>query len=321
MTTSVEHIQLLGRKWMPSAPGFAPPHDSHVFQLGVLGHCLFSSDYASLILRSTFPSGSTPGQQTMNLEGAAIQQHFLTENGPSFFVPPDLDRVCSDPRTLEAVTGEDLKRRYRFSMLVFPPGHYVLMAFMEPNDVMRLRIAGIPELSSVFVQQRSLVLLSYDADGALTTMSRILRPGKSLRQVVESPSEDTSLRCDQEYCVRTLTRAFNILLFQQSYPEYLDVVGTRCGYRQRGEHASTPQVYLFKPRSLPLRQVVEGGAGPATVDAMGRKQRPHFRPGHWRRQPHGERFHLMNPDVIELYFPDGRAYHMKFIELYGVNFQ
>jgi len=314
----IAHVELLGRKWLAKPPeGFDYPPLSHIFQLGVLGYSIYSADFNDVLIRSH--QGATDPQTIMNMEGAAVQQMFLRMNGPTFFVDPDLEATCSDPLSLKSVYCEDLKRRYMTCLYVFSPSRYVFCTMTEAGEELVFRIGKTEHV--VLSPRRSFLLLCYDQDSpTVTSISRTLDTGETIYNKIMYAKCDLSLEADQEYCNKILALCCNLQLIQQSYPDYAEKIGTRCGVREVGGSLEQPKVYKLGSKARTLRPLVIS-KDRVSGEETGRIQRPHFRPGHWRRQPHGERFAQRNPEVQQLYFDDGRVYHMRWIDMIAINFK
>ena len=68
-----------------------------------------------------------------------------------------------------------------------------------------------------------------------------------------------------------------------------------------------------------IMQVVLDKGGKPSQGTKGESNWCGWREGHWRRQPHGVRWELNNPDQEVYEFDDGRRYHMKMIAPIFVN--
>ena len=112
----------------------------------------------------------------------------------------------------------------------------------------------------------------------------------------------------------------NLTLLMQSYPEYVTQETMKHRHYDGGREKKTEmrRAYVlghaFAPQKIVKLQTVQQPG-----DGTGKHQRPHWREGHWRRQPHGDRWELENDDKLEservsiVTDHKGRRCHMKWI--------
>lgn len=111
--------------------------------------------------------------------------------------------------------------------------------------------------------------------------------------------------------------ALNAMSLANSHPKYITASGRKSNSGQRKEHKHDNPMSLTAELCRPvtgrtLMQVVtEGGEDAHMAQAMTSAKTPHIRRGHVRRQPHGQRFEINNPDTPIFTDRHGKRYHKK----------
>lgn len=275
-----------------------------------------------------------------------IIQTWLTFNGPTFFVNPDIIQACEQTDVLDCVEGSDIKTVYPSGYFCLPDGmgyksqrgdsiHHIWFRIIEKNEPVMISLCGnrhAPQSSQgntpFLADARKLMLLGYwDKSGESSSFNLpIDTPGMSLLTAIEHYRQKVLLgTMDQstDDIVREETKAYglwacslaiNLCLLMQSYPRYIEGLPRSRSDRQHFKDQPLPQsLIITRSTKANLQQVVVDREDDLHA-STGQKRELKRRRGHWRRQPHGDRFELENPQVGIIVLDDGRHAHMKWLE-------
>lgn len=342
---TVEQMAAQGRRWFAKPPaGFeVPPPAALISVIAETKH--FFSSRAGAALEDSL-ARADPTEQTIRLTYSYVLQNWLKQNGPTIFVAPDILEACEQTDVLDCIQGSDLKVVYPVGYFSLPKGmgfksrqtgdsiRHIWFAFFESDKPFPVWLNGVPK-PILKVPGRRLFMQAYweqapdcssyalpldmkdvTVKEALLetrgnfTFGKVFRADGSEQGVdmLKSEAEDLGLWMGS-LCV-------NLCLIMQSYPQYVDKLSRGNSDRQHFTNQSLPQsLIITRATQGRLQQVVaERDSGP--VSKSGQTRELKRRVGHWRRQPHGDRFELENPDVKIIVLDDGRHAHMKWIEPY-----
>lgn len=111
--------------------------------------------------------------------------------------------------------------------------------------------------------------------------------------------------------------ALNAMSLANSHPKYITATGRKNNSGQRKEHRHDNPMSLTAELCRPvtsrtlMQVVIEGDEKGLPTGAMTSAKTPHIRRGHVRRQPHGQRFEINNPDTPVFTDRHGKRYHKK----------
>ena len=114
----------------------------------------------------------------------------------------------------------------------------------------------------------------------------------------------------------------NLLLFMQSYPQYIDKVKKNIRAGRKKDKVPSESLIITAPSHMKLRSAVSLDPTDAlseSTHSTGKTMQTHWRRSFWRRQVHGNLWEIENPDAKCGTFPDGRRYHLKMIQRTQIN--
>lgn len=341
-TINVAQLAAAGRRWFakPTA-GFEIPSDPVLAELGI---------YANLLL-NTPSSHHIADQIAKNVEVKhfAVQytyihiiQSWLKYNGPTLFVDKEMFVACSNTDALSSVYGSDLKVVYPCAYISIPTEmgfkseqtgdtlNHIWFKILEDQETVTLYFGGKKSEvikspgRKLFIQgywknsaDCSSYCLPLDWEGK-TLGETILENSKVFtvsdeRMKLRAAVED--LKAESEDLGNWMASfVLNICLLMQSYPRYMERMPKEHSERQNFKTEPPPiSINLHRSSKRNIFQVVTGGKREDS-EPTGRTVDSHWRRGHWRRQPHGDRWELENPESKIIVLADERHAHMKWIE-------
>lgn len=339
------------KRWLPRRPlGYPDPHPS--FYLAIKEALAeLNNTPAGLIERNKVAYLPTTTQKLIWMQKLNLAK-WLDTNGPTIFVDPALVEACLLTDVIKTLTPADIKTVWPSVLYVLPKNlgfispttgatiNYLFCSIFDDasgftigkNDYIQLEIdngdpnfkgwKGREMLSTAFWQEAP------ECSSANTPLFRDCTLYDTILEIQQSyiPDADRQSRMTERDIRREEIEAdslsiwshsliFNFNLLAQSYPEYFHKAPERdCERSYIGsKHVARPITYhLSRPASL--RQVVVDSGETHDTTATGRHVRSHWRRGHWRRQPHTEQWTILNPLIASRTFPDGRLYHMVWLE-------
>lgn len=333
------------KRWFAKPPtGYSRPCETALSDFSVFGNMMHKTPEAIRLFKSL--SRLTGEDLIIRLTHMHIIQTWLAENGPTFFVDPDILQACEKTDVLGCIQGSDLKVVYPSGYFCLPSGmghkspfsddsvHHIWFKFIEKGDPITIYLnggKGPPRHSDetpLIADSRKLMLISY-WDKAHDSQSYNLPldiPGKTLAESIKHYSEiitvDASRPLEQaqteaetvDFGLRAGALVCNLCLIMQSYPQYLAKLGKEASFRQNFANQTPPQSMLIRrSKERDLQQIVRPHDS-HEGDPTGRAVSTHWRRGHWRRQPHGVRWEVENPDAKIIVLDDERHAHMQWLE-------
>jgi hypothetical protein len=340
MKYTVAKMARLGRRWFAHPPPeFSPPCQTALAVVSTASFGFYPNEVSKLDADTLGNLGDY--DRSMSMLAYHTLQKWLRENGPTFFVDENVVKASHNTDVLASVEGSDIKT-------VYPVGYFALpdnAAFVSKQTGGRIKdiwfrlverdehqlslwINGIEQKLARMATHRQLVIqgywdnntdcsyfiLSLDEPGSLYEVMEATRKKQNFGEGIAHPANIQDLLAETyEYGLWTCSLCLNLCLIMQSYPAYLNKLEKVIRQSFQGEPATTYRVRLGRSPVHQLRQVVANGNTNAIGEA-GHEIEAHWRRGHWRRQPHGDRFELEHPEVKILILTDGRHAHMKWIQ-------
>lgn len=327
-----------GRRWLATPPpGFdLPPRSAQIALAGDAQH-FFSSDlgatYEDSICRSEV------AEQTIRLTYMHTMQSWLMLNGPTFFVSPEICEACQQIDVLDHIEGVDLQTIHKFGYFSIPQGmgfrsnqtgdsiRHIWFAFFDEDKPLQVWLNGVRKFPVQAPGRRLFMQAYWDTSPDCSSYSLPLDiPGQSIMQSLNETRGDLTfgvisrdigvdmLKAEAEDLGLWMgSLCANLCLLMQSYPQYISKMSTGKSHRQNFRDKPPPQsIIISRARTAAINPVVVERDSHEPVSS-GEKRFMRGRRGHWRRQPHGDRFELTYPEVGIITLPDGRRAHMRLI--------
>lgn len=272
---------------------------------------------------------------------------WIENNGITVFPEDHLVEACSKTDVLDCVTGSDLHPAYPFMLFGVSDKcriendtgsdwiNYIGVSFLDNGEEEQVKV-GTGTLTVRMPRDcpRYIIINAFWKSGFVSSFSIPLREHVSLGKLIDEFSNDF---IDDEFRESTLTKdqldaehaetsrvgktvasmVFNLCLLMQSYPEYVTRQSEKHDRRLRLRTKPPPATYRINDRTAPVKPppVYEGPQSQKSDDESDQQRTvsPHWRRGHWKRQPHSAEWEVANPGVTVVLFPDGRHAHMTWI--------
>lgn len=345
MHVTTTQLAAAGRRWFAKPPtGFSVPPAKGLANVQICAMEMLGTGGPRL--RQIVEKGPVLESSVLMTQMGAVQ-NWLHRNGPTVFVTQDILSACENTEALGCVTGSDIRT-------VYPSIFFTLHdtgGFARPNGCVRYLWCCIIENSIAVwlggtredlpAKGRRLLIVAYNTIGEIADDFCLpLDSDRPLRDVIDAQRKEylplhdpgriehanggTTITVSNDeqaeaerFGLWKCSLVVNLLLLMQSYPQYTRIDAKRS--RQSiGHDAETPAFILARSAARPLGQTVNESRHPESVPD-GSSKRPHWRRGHWRRQPHHDQYELENPHVQVLLLSDGRRAHMRWIEPIFVN--
>lgn len=264
--------------------------------------------------------------QAVQLKGLGLGQRWVEAGRRVVFPSQEIVKACQHTSALKQVMCGDLRTIHPAIMFYFPrePRHHIteteflyaaLVSILEAPLVTKLNGR---EFMMLFDARRYFMASFFwmkDGGGSMWGMN--LPDEKSLDFMINDAESnvvgETALPVPaQTVCGRLMEMIVNFLLLMQSYPQYITKFETKAR-EVGGTKARKLDAYKL---ALPsnLRRTIMVGQHHSKTHAEGEptSRSPHWRMGHWRRQPHGPFFETTNPKVAIIVVGEQR-FHMKWI--------
>lgn len=328
-----------GRRWFPRIrPEYMHPSSVAVGEVSLYAQSLYKSKDGEKV-RQVIESREY-NERIINTTYFHVVQSWLKENGPSFFLEPDLMDAITSTDALSSVKGSDIKTVYPGGLFLLPrnktfissqTGDCISCIFyriLEPGSDLEVLLNGEKPSIALQAKNRCIFIMGFwekASDISSFTLS-LSKPDKYLSETIDEGRKKLSFGFPSrlESPEELLTEAYyygnwaaslvaNLMLIMQSYPKYLEKIEDKKHVRQHFKDKPLPSSFLIKRSTArEIHRTVVPDSYPEYM-STGKKQSPHWRPGHWRRQPHGDRWELENPDSKIIILDDGRHAHMKWI--------
>lgn len=272
---------------------------------------------------------------------------WINNNGITVFPEDHLVEACSKTDVLDCVSGSDVHPAYPYLMFGLSDKSRITNAngkdwinYVNANfiDNGKEEIVQFGKGNTLGVRMpgdcpRYIIINAFWKSGFVSSFAIPLREHVSLKDTIAEFSNDF---IDDEFRQHTMSKdqldaeheetatvgkaitamVFNLCLLMQSYPDYV-ARQPQSGDRQlRMRTMPPPATYRVNDRTAPLKPPpVAESVKPKDEEGVEQKQTvaPHWRRGHWRRQPHTAEWEVGNPQVKVVLFTDGRRAHMVWI--------
>lgn len=329
----ISRLTRVGAMWFPHPQWLS---DLHLGSLGIAAENLFSGPSIPVLsLMDAMPIGS----RTLTMLQFACAQTWLATNGPLYTIDAAMAEQLVRTDVLSSVRGNDIRRKNHAMWFMVPESvafrdtetggriTSIVVAHVEVRDgkgdyVFKSSGVQIPVDVIGTDVPRLFAYASYD-NGEVSCVHVPLFPERTINESLDMADRVIT---DELYCtdadpveVRNATRwiiqfVVNAMLILQAYPQY--VASSKVAKRNCFKTCSTVPIMAHMAKPLARVEVPET-PGNAPSSERGTKQRQHWRGGHWRRQPHSTNFVVTESMTVGT-FPDGRTYHMVWIEPYMI---
>lgn len=269
-------------------------------------------------------------------------QWWLLQNGITVFVEDHIAEACEHTDVLECVTGSDIHEAYPHMMFALSEKsrltnrrgddwiNYILVNFVSGTHELVAKYGhGTMGVSMPTDCKKFVIFNSFWKSGFVSSAAFPLHENKNLKDEIGVYTQEY---IDDEFRTHALNAeglaeehaetaelgrkvaalVFNCCLLMQSYPEYIQRNRDADNRRLMLRGHPAPTAYRLNDRTAPIKPppVDESPRPHAATGDDTREIAPHWRRGHWRRQPHSDAWEVEHPDIKVVLFPDGRRAHM-----------
>jgi hypothetical protein len=341
----------LGKNWFAKPPaGFSLPSEAAISDVSIYANFIYDTDIGRM-LETAIANLSSDSQSS---RAAYIQniQKWLQDNGPTIFVDEEMLQMCQDTNVLSHVRGTDIKTVYPVGYICLPKGKGFTSSFTKDSLHhlwFQIYEAGSHDLlingkkHTLEMKGRRLFIHAYwdrigdcssfllPLDNENDILEEVIKVNstKLLAGQVNRGKTDTSTGMSVEELNKESSElsnwmaplVCNILLLMQSYPQYFEKMPKENSYRQSFKGKKDPvSLRLHRSSKMDIFQkVYETESKKENAETENNKICRHWRRGHWKRQVHGDRWELENPEAKIIHMKDGRRAHMRWIMRVLVN--
>tara|TARA_Y100001938_G_C8067348_1_gene421031 strand:+ start:242 stop:1531 length:1290 start_codon:yes stop_codon:yes gene_type:complete len=237
-------------------------------------------------------------------------------------VDPSTSMLLHETDSKVSVTVEQIARKWPVTCI--HDGHlgttYVLIARCDKNmemDILKAASMSEVEFSSIDV------LIFHDSKNSIKHDLHImsLLAGETAEEFHNKNASANNGHHPESVKFLDECRSFilNAFTMAMSYPTYIESREAKTYHKKSRKSPIAPSVLASKFSRKSLTQIVAEQRAASGLPGNGPSVRPHIREGHWRRQFHGVRFEIANPDITVYEDAEGRRFHMKRIDAVFVN--
>lgn len=227
----------------------------------------------------------------------------LAENGMrTVFPSPEVVSACMNSNALDSVSVSDIREPYREFMFYLPSEPSIFMDGGNGRRLICMIVVFHP--TTIFI----LPIDDLQAPYPLAIPRDEMMVAESVRKTCDPQYQTNVPRETWSMAEKALNLASSMLLLMQSYPSYVHEF--RSKHRSGGRARVGKHLRIGLPDSL--ARTIRVGMD-HRGEHLGGTVAPHWRRGHWRRQPHGNRWAMEHPDVAPIIDHRGRACHMDWL--------
>lgn len=347
MTFNPDALAAAGKRWFCKPPaGYSSPSAGAISDFSYFASVIHKSPLAPKLIQAL--SMYHGKDLIIRLTHMFQVQRWLMQNGPTFFVDPDILTACENTDALGCVTGSDIKVVYPCGYFCLPKDRgfvskitgdsvrHIWFNFVDRDQEVELNINGhrsTPKTEGeipLVADSRKILMLAYwekSKDSSSFNLpldisdQPLIKTLEQYRHLISvGPTTDRQLsqseleRDTEDFGLWVGSLVVNLCLLMQSYPQYLQGLPLQASERQHFKDAVPPQSILIRRSTKHNLQQIVAHKNAEDIQPSERELSPHWRRGHWRRQPHGDRWELENPEVKIIILEDNRHYHMKWLE-------
>jgi hypothetical protein len=254
-----------------------------------------------------------------------VSRDWLEQSGPTIFVDPEIAQLCLMTDVGNSVRLNELKIVYPTAYIVLPDeidfymygkkiSHFMYSTRNSKNATHPYDPFSFHANDEIAEEEDVMTVCGFGKENLWKTSLHLDRDS-TINEYSDICSENMDIKNDENRkYVRDVNNLFiSLLLIMQSYPRYITKEPNTRPYKSRRKDPNAEVLTISRTSKKPIQQTVSqrGGEYQGGTHAS---PHVHWRRGHWRRQPHGDRWEIHNPDSQTLTYLDGKRYHMKWIE-------